>query len=134
MRQSCFADPGHAFDQQMTVSQYRHHCQADDLILAANDFFEFSFQAGSPIRRGNHSFRGHEGDSTMWKRSSSGYLSDQVVSGQLSVTNGICMPFNPTEVSRDFPLSTILATNSALHGELCRPPRQPLDSFGNRRM
>src|SRR6266567_499357 len=74
--QSGLADSGYAFDQEMPASQHRYQRQADYLVLAAYDFLEFIFQAGGPMRRGNHAFEGHGGDSTMRKEVRSGYLGD----------------------------------------------------------
>ncbi len=76
MGQSGLADAGDAFDQEMSASQHRNQRQADDVILAADDFLELIFQAGGPMRRGNHAFQGHGGDSTMRRRVRRGYLGD----------------------------------------------------------
>src|SRR5215470_13416077 len=74
--QSGLSHAGDTFDQQMSAGEDRNQRQSNDIVFAANDFFELIFEARGLMRGGNDGFERHGGDSTMRAYVFDGYLSD----------------------------------------------------------
>ena len=65
LSKSCFADSGHPLNEQVTAGEHRDQRQPDDIIFAANNRSQRSFQSRSARRRRGSCFDRHQADSTM---------------------------------------------------------------------